>query len=121
MRQQHTLMKFDPATGAEKPYPSHAEQWRKYNGAEAWLFNPWSGTRRLAGDVGTDVFGLLILPPGEPLYAQGESASLSLATAVGCYVTLESRYHDLLQRLGVQGHMGAVEEIAQLRAHAGLG
>lgn len=69
MKQQHTLMKFDPATGAEKPYPSHAEQWRKYHGAEAWLFNPWTGTRRLAGDVGTDVFGLLVLPPGEPLYA----------------------------------------------------
>ena len=69
MRQQHTLMKFDPATGAEKPYPSEAAQWRKYHGAEAWLFNPWTGTRRRAWDVGTDVFGLLVLPPGEPLYA----------------------------------------------------
>ena len=45
---------------------------------------------------------------------------MSLATAVGCHVTLESRYHDLLQRLGAQGHTGAIEEIAQLRAHAGL-
>lgn len=69
MKQQHTLMKFDPATGAEKPYPSHADQWRKYNGAEAWLFNPWTGTRRLASDVGMDVFGMLILPPGESLHA----------------------------------------------------
>lgn len=69
MNPQHTLMKFDPATGDEKPYPSHAEQWRKHHGADAWLFNPWTGTRRLAGDVGTDVFGLLVVPPGEPLYA----------------------------------------------------
>ena len=77
MKQQHTLMKFDPATGAENPYPSHAEQWRKYRGAEAWLFNPWSGTRRLASDVGTDVFGLLVLPPGEPMYAMPRARPLS--------------------------------------------
>lgn len=68
--QQYTIMKVDPATGEDKPYPSHAEQWRIYHGkATAWLFNPWSGTRRLAGDVGTDTFGYLILPPGEPLLA----------------------------------------------------
>lgn len=77
MKQQHTLMKFDPATGAEKPYPSHAEQWRTYHGAEAWLFNPWTGTRRRAWDVGTDVFGLLVLPPGEPLYAMPRARPLS--------------------------------------------
>jgi hypothetical protein len=29
--------------------------------------------------------------------------------------TVESRYKDLLQRLGVQGHCGAVAEIAKLR------
>lgn len=57
---QSTLMKFDPATGAEKPYPSEAEQWRKYHGATAWLFNPWTGVRRLAEDVGSDPKGLLI-------------------------------------------------------------
>lgn len=114
MKQQHTLMKFDPATGADKPYPSHAEQWRKYHGAEAWLFNPWTGTRRLAGDVGTDVFGFLALPPGEPLYVA------TLDAAVGVLTNVEARYQDLLQRLGVQGHVGAVEEIAQLRAKAGL-
>ena len=70
MEQQHTLMKFDPATGEPKPYPSHAEQWREWHGkAAAWLFNPWTGTRRGAGDVGSDTFGHLIQPDGEPLYA----------------------------------------------------
>jgi hypothetical protein len=53
------LMLFDPATGEEKPYPSHAEQWRKYHGECAWLFNPWTGVRRDARDVGSDPFGLL--------------------------------------------------------------
>ena len=68
MKQQHSLMKFDPATGEPKPYPSHAAQWREWHGkATACLFNPWTGTRRDAGDVGSDTFGQLILPPGEPL------------------------------------------------------
>lgn len=70
MKQQHTLMAFDPATGEPKPYPSEADQWRKYHGGDtAWLFNPWTGQRRLAGDVGTDVVGYLIVPAGEPIYA----------------------------------------------------
>jgi hypothetical protein len=68
-QQQQTLMRFDPANGTEQPYPSHAQQWRNFHGKYAWLFNPWSGERRSAGDVGDDPFGLLILPPGEPIYA----------------------------------------------------
>ena len=54
------LMKYDPATGWSKPYPSHAAQWREYNGTTAWLFNPWTGGRRNAQDVGSDPFGLLV-------------------------------------------------------------
>ncbi len=70
MKQQHSLMKFDPATGEPKPYPSHADQWRDWHGkATAWLFNPWTGTRRDAGDVGSDTLGHMIQPPSEPLYA----------------------------------------------------
>ena len=62
---QNTLMKFDPATGEQRPYPSHADQWRKwYGGGTAWLFNPWTGQRRNARDVGSDVQGLLIAPAG---------------------------------------------------------
>ena len=61
---QEELMKYDPATGEPKPYPSHAAQWREYHGSKhtpvAWLFNPWTGTRRHAADVGSDVAGLLI-------------------------------------------------------------
>lgn len=58
-------MKFDPATGEPKPYPSHAGQWRKWRGDKiAWLFDPWTGMRRDARDVGSDVAGLLIVPAG---------------------------------------------------------
>ena len=83
--QQQALMTFDPATGETKPYPSHAEQWRVYHGyGTAWLFNPWTGGRRHAGDVGTDVLGRLIQPPTEPLYAaQGAQAMPGINLAGG--------------------------------------
>lgn len=62
---QSEVMKFDPATGEPRPYPSHAEQWRKWHGHScAWLFNPWTGGRRDARDVGGDTNGRLIAPPG---------------------------------------------------------
>ena len=62
MKQQDELMIYDPATKASAPYPSHAAQWRKWHGQTAWIFNPWSGTMRDARDIGTDPFGILILP-----------------------------------------------------------
>lgn len=109
--QQKSLMKFDPATGELKPYPSQADQWRAFHGkSTAWLFNPWSGNRRSAEDVGSDTFGYLILPPDEPVYA---AVSKQLET-------LSGRYQDLLERLGVNGHDGAIAEIAKLRESAGL-
>ena len=55
------LMKFDPATGKEKPYPSHAQQWRDYHGKTAFLYNPFVGTLRDARDVGTDPFGYAVV------------------------------------------------------------
>ena len=67
MKQQQALMVYDPADCSREPYPSHAEQWRTYHGNAAWLFNPWTGNQRNAGDVGSDPFGHLIVPPGEPV------------------------------------------------------
>lgn len=55
-----SLMRFDPADGSEKPYPSEANQYRKYHGQVAWLFNPYTGAKRDPRDIGTDVFGELI-------------------------------------------------------------
>lgn len=72
MQQQDSLMMYDPATGEARPYPSQAQQWRQYHGKDAWLFNPWTGRRRSAGDVGSDPFGHLIVPPGEPLLSTRE-------------------------------------------------
>lgn len=62
-------MIYDPATGRQSPYPSHAAQWRERHGETAWLFNPWSGSRRDARDVGSDIFGHLIIPEGERVFA----------------------------------------------------
>ena len=69
MKQQQTLMKFDPAFGTERPYPSHAQQYRDWHGKVAWLFNPWTGEKRHPADIGSDVTGLLIAPANEPIYA----------------------------------------------------
>ena len=57
---QQELMKFDPSDGSEKPYPSHAQQYRDYHGPRAWLYNPWVGCKRKPLDIGTDVFGVAI-------------------------------------------------------------
>lgn len=59
---QDALMRFDPAFGTERPYPSHAAQWRKWHGHMAWLFDPWTGGRRHPADIGSDPFGYLIAP-----------------------------------------------------------
>lgn len=58
-----SLLKFDPATGTETPYPSHPEQYRKFHGQVAWIFNPFTGERRDARDIGSDTFGLMIEAP----------------------------------------------------------
>jgi len=73
------LMQFDPATGESRPYPSHADQWRKWHGRAAWIFNPWTGNRRNAHDVGSDTFGILIVPPGTLGDDLGGSPSLTNA------------------------------------------
>jgi hypothetical protein len=77
-------MRYDPATGAERPYPSHAEQWREWHGyATAWLFNPWTGDRRDARDVGSDVLGRVILPPGEAMKAEAAAQSMVTGSIPG--------------------------------------
>lgn len=64
---QDRLMEFDPQDGLKLPYPSHAEQYRKYHGKVAWLINPWTGKVRNAMDVGSDVYGVGIATAGEKL------------------------------------------------------
>jgi len=64
---QDKLMKVDPATGHDKPYPSQADQYRAYHGKIAWLVNPWTGVARLPYDIGSDVTGVLM--------ADGDSSS----------------------------------------------
>jgi len=57
---QQAIMKFDPAYGTERPYPSHAAQYRLWHGKIAWLFNPWTGQSRCPADIGSDITGSLI-------------------------------------------------------------
>jgi hypothetical protein len=55
-------MRFDPQYRTPNPYPSHAAQYRKWHGLTAWLYNPWTGDKRLPTDIGSDVQGFLIVP-----------------------------------------------------------
>lgn len=98
MKQQTTLMNYDPATGLPKPYPSNAGQWRDFHGKEtAWLFNPWTGVTRKAGSVGLDPFGYMILPPGEPICADTETAEReALKSLAGDLNKLRSRVERVL-------------------------
>lgn len=57
------LLKFDPKDGLADVYPSEAHQYREYHGMVAWLFDPFTGGRRDARDVGSDPFGLLMVAP----------------------------------------------------------
>lgn len=66
---QLRLMIFDPQNGDRVPYPSHPEQYRAYHKGCAWLFNPFSGTRRDSFDVGNDPFGHLIINKDEKIEA----------------------------------------------------
>ena len=76
---QESLMLYDPATGQDRPYPSHAEQWRQWHGyATAWLFNPWTGDRRNARDIGSDVLGRAILPPGEAVKVEAAAQGMTI-------------------------------------------
>lgn len=61
------LMTFDPMDGMREVYPSEAKQYRKWHGPVAWLFNPYTGEKRNAHDVGSDPTGFLILAPGQVL------------------------------------------------------
>jgi len=57
---QKALMRYDPRDGSPKPYPSHAKQFRKWHGRDAWLYNPWTGEARHYSNIGTDVTGVAI-------------------------------------------------------------
>lgn len=65
---QVTPMRFDPAHGTPDPFPNNAQAWRGFH-VDVWRFNPWAGTRRDRGDIHTDPFGVLIVPPGEAIRA----------------------------------------------------
>ena len=57
MTTQSRVMKFDPQTGAQRPYPSEAVQYRTLHHGPAWLYNPWTGEPRSAAEVGADMEG----------------------------------------------------------------
>lgn len=74
MKQQSTPFKFSPIDGNRYKWVPDmtAERWRNARNAR-WLFNPWTGACRDERDIESDPQGLLIVPPGEPLYAEAKA------------------------------------------------
>lgn len=69
-KQQSTPLKFSPYNGEEISTVNPAEEWRR--AGIRWGFNPWTGAKRDMRDVESDRSGLLIIPPGEPVYADDD-------------------------------------------------
>ena len=62
---QNALMKFDPATGEQRPYPSHAAQWRKWHGSRNGMaFRSFDGAAPRCARRRQRYTGLLIVPSG---------------------------------------------------------
>jgi len=59
---QTALMRFSPVDGTPQPYPSNADDFRTYQPRLAWLYDPWTGEKRTAADIFSDVQGQSIVP-----------------------------------------------------------
>lgn len=77
---QNEPMSFDPVTGQSFSNPVDVNDYRIAYGKLAWLFNPWTGTKRDARDIGDDVLGLAIRIPNKKL-----QSSKTPSTMIGPY------------------------------------
>lgn len=60
-------MRYDPVNGfliisSDESIITDPVKYREYHGHVAWLYNPWTGQKRDARDIGSDTFGHLIIP-----------------------------------------------------------
>ena len=94
---QEALMKYSPDTGEERPYPSHAKQWREYHGKVAWLYNPWTGEKRDPKDVGSDVYGSLLY--------DGSGDEKESFTLISCDPDFVEKLRNKLKEMKVSGSL----------------
>lgn len=90
------LMRFDPATGFAKPYPSQADQWREWHGSITWVYNPFTGARRSAQDIRSDTFGLLITSSLLPQQGGEQTASAHISALLDLALVRMDRARRLL-------------------------
>lgn len=74
---QDKPLRRDPFTGQNLATPISAAEARMQMPHAAWLFDPWSGRRRNAGDVFTDPQGMLIAPV-EPIEPPADAGGMSM-------------------------------------------
>ena len=61
LKHKQSALLFDPATGKRMTTLVTADEYRRMEGEIAWLYSPWTGHMRDPRDIGTDVFGHLIV------------------------------------------------------------
>lgn len=58
---QDTMLKYDPVTGDPLQYEMKAEEYRMRHPNALWVYNPWAGNKRHAGDADSDNYGVAIV------------------------------------------------------------
>lgn len=112
---QDKPLRLDPFTGERLANIITAAQAREQQPSAAWLFDPWSGRRRSAGDVFTDPKGELIVPVEVPAVAVGiGSESMSMfATQEDYWRHLAESIAAELFRVALALGVGRVADIAR--------
>lgn len=96
---QRHPMKYDPATGKPNPAIADAAEWRERNNNTAWLYDPWTGIQREAWKVGSDPFGLMVLPDSIQ-----NSLDIRIDVQGHGNMTLKEYFHQVLKAAWIEGY-----------------
>lgn len=110
-----SFLKFDPAVGA--PFnggDQTAEEYRRRNPMTVWVYNPWTGEKRLQCHVDQDPYGEQIQAVKSPLYAVLDKAIPQLAAALvgGAPNTISTTLSERGKRYGkFTGHAQITQDL----------
>ena len=110
---QNKPLRIDPYTGQAMSSAMMADDAREQNPSAAWLFDPWSGRRRTAGDVFTDPMGMLIVPV-DPIDPPAEIGGMSMfATEADYWRHMSEHLANELTTVAVALGVSRTEDIAR--------
>ncbi|MEX3671134.1 hypothetical protein AB3X82_23365 [Paraburkholderia phenoliruptrix] len=79
---QTKKMLYCPMMGKPEPSPDTAAAWREQH-RRAWVFNPWTGRKRLSLAIEHDPDGWLLIPPDDTRTEESERRLLMELRASG--------------------------------------